>query len=219
MAEAARANGVKLMEAFMYRFHPRTEKAIELVQGSALGPIKLVRSAFTFKLTSPDNIRLSSELGGGSLMDVGCYCVNSARTLLGREPLEVQAFARWGESGVDEEMVATMKFPGDVFAQFSCALTLPRQEYCEVVGESGRFNLSSAYLPGTDDTTLKVMPSDDKPLTFEGVDEYQLMVEHFANCVLSDESPRYDAREAAANMRVLEALYRSARGGGRLETL
>ena len=73
MAAAADAHRVKLMEAFMYRFHPRTEKVIELVRGGRIGELRAIRSAFTFRLTRPDNIRLKPELGGGALMDVGCY--------------------------------------------------------------------------------------------------------------------------------------------------
>ena len=221
MSEAARANGVKLMEAFMYRFHPRTEAAIKLVREGGIGPVKLVRSSFTFKLGNPDNIRLSSELGGGSLRDVGCYCVNVSRTLVGEEPAEVQAFARWGESGVDEEMVATLRFPNDVFAQFSCALTLPREEFCEVVGQEGRLELPSTFVLGTEEVGMNLVRAgnDPKTHTFKGIDEYQAMVEHFSDCILSDKAPRYSAEEAAANIQVIEALYRSARNGGRLEAV
>ena len=217
MDEAARANGVKLMEAFMYRFHPRTEAAIKLVREGGIGPVKVVRSSFTFKLSDPENIRLSPELGGGSLMDVGCYCVNVSRTLVGEEPTEVQAFATWGESGVDEEMVATLRFPDDVFAQFTCALTLPRSQGCEVLGTGGRLELPSTFVLGTEEVNMHAVPTgaDLKTHTFGGVDEYQAMVEHFADCVISDNAPRYGAEEAAANLRVIEALYRSAKGDGK----
>lgn len=217
MDEAARTNGVNLMEAFMYRFHPRTEAAIKLVRGGGLGTVKLIRSSFTFELTNPGNIRLNPDLGGGSLRDVGCYCVNVSRTLMGEEPTKVQAFATWGDSGVDEEMVATLRFPGNRFAQFHCALTLPRQEVYEVVGKAGNFTVPSAFLPGTSDAEIEESGSGLEPesRTFEGVDEYQLMVEHFADCLLTDQEPRYSAEEAAANMRVIEALYRSAHNGKR----
>jgi len=220
MGEAAQANGVKLMEAFMYRFHPRTEAAVELVREGGLGSLKLVRSSFAFQLSNPENIRLSSELGGGSLMDVGCYCVNISRTLVGEEPVEAQAFAQWGESGVDEEMVATLRFPGGVVAQFNCALTLPREEFCEVVGERGRLELPSSFVVGTEEVSMRsVRGGEAEDHSFGGVDEYQAMVEHFAECVLKDQAPRYGAEEAAANLRTMEALYRSARNEGRLEPL
>jgi predicted dehydrogenase len=95
MQRAAEANGVRLMEAFMYRFHPQTEKVVEMVRKGVVGDLRFIRSAFTFRLTNPDNIRLNPELGGGALMDVGCYCVNVSRTVAGQEPMEVQALVTW----------------------------------------------------------------------------------------------------------------------------
>src|SRR5262249_33758035 len=83
---AARDHGVVLMEAFMYRFHPQTERVRELISQGALGEPRLIRASFTFRVTNPANIRLQPDLGGGSLMDVGCYCVNVARTLFNAEP-------------------------------------------------------------------------------------------------------------------------------------
>lgn len=216
MAAAAREHGVKLMEAFMYRFHPRTERIIEMVRGGRVGTVGAVRSAFTFRLTRPDDIRLDADLGGGSLMDVGCYCVNVSRTMIGEEPEEVQATASWTDSGVDDRLAGLMRFPGGAVAHFDCALTLERCEYYEVGGTDGVLRASKAFLPGTSEVCIEeargragttVHPVD-------GVDEYRLMVEHFADCVLHDRSPRWPVEEAAANLRAISALYRSARAGG-----
>ncbi len=219
MQEAADASGVKLMEAFMYRFHPRTAKVVELVRGGAIGEPHMIRSAFTFRLTKPDNIRLQPELGGGALMDVGCYCVNVSRTVAGSEPLEVQALAEWGASGVDTQMAGTMRFADGLLAQFDCALTLERREFYEIAGTEGHLRVPAAFLPGTGEAQIhQHRGRDDREThTVEGIDEYRLMVEHFAECVLDDLPLRYDAAEAARNMRVIEALYRSARNGGAVE--
>ncbi len=221
MQAAADSNGVKLMEAFMYRFHPRTEKVAQLVREGAVGELRLIRSAFTFRLTKPENIRLQPELGGGALMDVGCYCVNISRTITGAEPTEVHALAEWGPSGVDTQMVGTMRFPDGVLAQFDCALTLERRESYEIAGTDGHLHVPSAFLPGSDDVQIHQHRSraDPESHIVAGVDEYQLMVEHFAACVLDGQPLRYGAAEAARNMRVIEALYRSARSGGAVEPL
>ena len=216
MDAAAGENGVTLMEAFMYRFHPRTERVIELVRSGGLGDLKLIHAAFTFRLTRRDNIRLMPDLGGGSLMDVGCYCVNVSRTLAGAEPVEVQATAFFGDTGVDEEMAGTLYFPGGVVAQFDCALTMERREVCEVAGTEAWLQVPAAFLPGGDDVAFHEHRGRGEVVEHrvDGADEYQLMVEHFADCVLQGRPPRYDATEAAANMRVIEALYRSAGKGG-----
>lgn len=219
MDAAAQHAGVLLMEAFMYRFHPRTERVLDLLQSGALGTVKLIRAAFTFRLTNPANIRLQPELGGGALMDVGCYCVNVTRTLAGAEPVEAQAYAAWSDSGVDEQMAGTLRFENGMLAQFDCALTMERREFYEVAGSDGALQIDSAFLPGTDDAAITVTRGRNgaEEQHIAGIDEYQLMVEHFADCVLHGRPLRYTAAEAAANMRVIEALYRSARNGGRPE--
>jgi predicted dehydrogenase len=206
---------VLLMEAFMYRFHPRTEKVIDLVRAGAVGPLRMLQSSFTFKLTRPDNIRLRADLGGGSLMDVGTYCVNICRTLAGGEPVEVQAVAHWAGSGVDEQMMGSLRFADGLLAQFDCALTLSRREQYTAAGVNGYFHVPAAFVPGKDEVFLhEFQERIETRHSFEGRDEYQCMVEHFADCVLNGEQPRYSALEGAANMRVIEALYQSARQGG-----
>jgi len=221
MAAAARQHGVLLMEAFMYRFHPQTEEVLASIRRGAIGQPRLIHAAFTFRLTNPDNIRLRPELGGGSLMDVGCYCVNVSRTLAGAEPVEAQAYASWGSTGVDEQMAGTLRFADGLLAQFDCALTLERREFYQVAGPKGHIEVPSAFLPGTGDTTIYEHHGrrGTTAHAIPGLDEYQAMVEHFADCVLRGEPVRYPPAEAAANMRAIEALYRSARHGGRPERL
>lgn len=221
MAVAARQHGVKLMEAFMYRFHPRTERVLTMVQSGALGDVHQIHAAFTFRLTHRENIRFRPELGGGALMDVGCYCVNVARTLAGREPVSVQARAHWGETGVDDRLAGTLQFADGLIAQFDCALTMARRESYLVAGTERFLEVPNAFLPGTADVEIIERDGRGQPVihTVDGADEYQLMVEHFADCVLHDRPLRYDVAEAAANMRTIEALYRSARAGGAPERI
>jgi D-xylose 1-dehydrogenase (NADP+, D-xylono-1,5-lactone-forming) len=219
MDRGARENGVLLMEAFMYRFHPRTERVRELVRAGAIGPLLAIQSSFTFRLRSEDNIRMTPELGGGALMDVGCYCVNVSRTLAGSEPVEVQAFASWAKTGIDAQMAGTLRFEDGLLAQFDCALTLERRESYQVVGPEGQLSIASAFVPGTGETTIDETHGRAGTTihTVSGADEYRLMVEHFAESILGGTPVRYPATEAAANLRVIEALYRSARNGGRPE--
>ncbi len=213
MADAAEECGVTLMEAFMYRFHPQITAALDLVRNGAIGDMQHMHAAFTFRITNPANIRLQADLAGGSLMDVGCYCVNALRTFAGREPVEVQASARWHANGVDERMTGTLWFDDGVTGQFDSALSLARRETFLAAGTDATLEIPRAYLPGTDDTTVRVRQNyrDGRDLAIPGVDEYRLMVEHFAHCVRTGATPRYGPREAACNMAAIEALYRSAR--------
>ncbi len=217
MADAARGAGVLLMEAFMYRFHPRTEAILDRVRAGDVGEVRSIRSTFTFRLTRTDNIRLDPELGGGALMDVGCYCVNASRTVAGAEPVEVQARATWTDRDVDAELAGLLRFDGGLVAHFDCALTLERRETLEIGGTDATLVVPSAFLPGTDDASWQELRGrkGDSERTVPGVDEYRLMVEHFADAVLEGTQVRYGPDEAEANLRVIEALYASARDGGR----
>ena len=218
MEDAARRNGVKLMEAFMYRFHPRTQKVLESVRSRAIGDVRLIQSVFTFRVTDRADIRLQPDLGGGSLMDVGCYCVNVTRMVAAQEPIEVEAYASWGATGVDEQLVGSLRFENGLLAQFECSLVLNRRELYQLIGTEGVFDVPAAFLPGTSNTIIRQQQGRSEMLhEVPGADEYRLMVEHFSSCVLNDEPPRYSATDAAANMRVIEALYRSARSGGQPE--
>jgi len=221
MAAAAKSAGVVCMEAFMYRFHPRIDLVLDLIAGGTIGELRSVYSAFTFKLTKPDNIRLDPALGGGSLMDVGCYCVNVSRTIVGSEPLEAQAFATWTERGVDEQMAGTLRFENGVTAQFDCALSMERRECLHAAGTDGHLEVASAFLPGTGDVTIEEHHGrrESGSHLVAGADEYQLMVEHFSDCVREGKPARYPLSESAANMRAIEALYRSARNEGRPEAV
>lgn len=219
MADAAENAGVVCMEAFMYRFHPRIDAVTKLIASGVIGELRSMYSAFTFKLTTNDNIRLDPELGGGSLMDVGCYCVNVFRTIAASEPLEVQAQALWTDRGVDEQMAGLLRFEGGRTAQFDCALTMERREALHVAGTDGHLEVPRVFIPGTDDVTIEEFHGrgDGKSHALPGVNEYTAMVEHFTDSVLTGSPVRYPFSEAAANMRVLEALYRSAWNGGQTE--
>lgn len=217
MDAASHANGVTFMEAFMYRFHPRTEQVLQMIRDGVVGELKMIQSTFTFRLKHPDNIRLDPELGGGALMDVGCYCVNISRTAAGAEPVEVQALATKSASGVDDMLAGSMRFANDVIASFQCGLNTHRRESYEIGGTDAYLKVADAFLPGKGEVVIEEYREDIAPIihTIEGVDEYQCMVEHFANCVLHGTSPLYTAAEAALNMHVIEALYASVRCGGK----
>jgi len=216
MAAAAEANGVKLMEAFMYRFHPRTEKIVEMVRDGALGDLKQIRSSFTFLLDRPEDVRWDPELGGGALMDLGCYCIDISRMAAGQEPVEVRAMANFDESGVDKQMAGTLRFEDGLLAHFDCALTMERTQVYHIHGSEAHVRAMDAFLPGTDDAVIELFDLENNliPHVVPGVDEYRLMVEHFADCVLDDTTPRFSAEEAALNMRVIEALHESAKNDG-----
>lgn len=216
MRAACEANGVLLMEAFMYRFHPQNEKVLALIRGGAVGAVRLVRAVFTFTVAQETNIRLNASLAGGSLMDVGCYCVNVARTLVGAEPAVVSARAQFGAaSAVDESMAGVLQFSDGALATFECGFRVPYRAHYEVIGERARIEVPRPFITDNQPTSISLIQPDDSVETFSfpAVDQYTLMVEHFADVVQSGAPPRYAPAEACAQMRVLDALYESARTG------
>ncbi len=214
MIAACRQHGVVLMEAFMYRFHPRTERVAQMATSGDLGEVRLVRAAFTFQIREPrTNIRFRPDLGGGALYDVGCYAVNVSRMILD-EPEEVFACGRIGASGVDEQVGAMLRFTDGRLALLDCGLTLPRREDYEVVGSEARLSVPNAFLPGTADAEIHVTRGDERTThTVPGTDQYQRMVEHFCDAVASGAPVSFSPEDAIRNLRVIGALLVSLRSG------
>ena len=211
MVDACRAAGVLLQEAFMYRFHPQITELRRLVASGAVGVPWLARSAFTFPVGSDDDIRLNPALGGGGLLDVGCYCVSISRLLLG-EPQVVTASGAF-ERGVDVRLAGLLTFAAGT-ALFDCGLRLPYRQCCEVVGAEGTITLSRPFQPEEDPAVLLVRRGGQvERVEIPGTNQYTLMLDHMGTCILQRQSPQFPPEDAVANLRVLDALQASARSG------
>ncbi len=224
MVAAAKQQRVWLMEAFMYRFHPQFAKLKELIDGGAIGKVQTIRSAFSFFLNRPNDIRIKKETGGGALMDVGCYCVNMARLIAGAEPTQVQATLVMHENKqVDDTLAAILQFPGDVVAVFDCSFRTDYREWLQVQGTEGRLDVPRPVKPMNHPAEIILSRGEKPDATFEpttytapAANHYQLMVEHFADAVLTGTPLRYPPELDRGNMRVIDALYESARMGRRV---
>lgn len=222
MAERAATSGVLLMEAFMYRFHPRSRQIKQLVDEGAIGKPCLVRSAFCFHmdadiLESGANIRLEPDMGGGALLDVGCYSVSVVRWFMAAEPIRVQAQAVYHPSGVDVHLVGTLGFAEDRLAVLEASFISALQQTYSIVGSRGAIELPhDAFIPWEKDAIYTRRAQDEEAgeaHIVKGADEYQLMVEHFADAVLKKTRLNYSPNDSIANMRVLEALAEAAQSG------
>ncbi len=222
MTAQAAASGRLLMEAFMYRFHPRSLRIKELVSRGDIGKPCLIRAAFCFHmdekiLQSGGNARLKTNKGGGALMDVGCYGVSIARWLLGSEPITVQAQAVYHPGGVDVHFAGTLKFAEGRLAVIEASFISALQQTYSVVGSEGALELPhDAFVPWEKDAHFiqrKVDEETGRQHLIPGADEYQLMVEHFADAVTGRAQLLYPAEDSVANMRTLDALAEAARTG------
>lgn len=213
MVQVARANGVLLMEAFMYRFHPQTVWALEQVAAGRIGPVRLVRSSFSFDIHShPNDIRLQPALAGGSLMDVGCYSVNLCRAVYGHAPIAVAArvYTR-AEGEVELATNAVLDFGDGHYGLIDSSFELPARQAAEIIGEAGTISILMPFRP-LDAGAVALLTVDDQTTEqrFASIDQYQLQVEHFASCIRSGQQPALRLEETLENMATIEAIYRSA---------
>jgi predicted dehydrogenase len=206
--------GVTLMEAFMYRYHPRTERAVEVAR-QRLGELQSVHAAFLFPLPDRYDIRVDPDLAGGSLMDVGCYAVSAARLFLG-EPERVHATSHDArDCGVDTRFSALLEFGGGRTATITAGFDSPDAQHFRVDAADGWLGADPAFVPRGDDGVTMVSEVDGRHVEerFDPTDQYRLQVEQFADCVAAGERPRTDAEEAVRNMATIDALYESAERG------
>jgi xylose dehydrogenase (NAD/NADP) len=222
MVEAAEDNGLLLLEAFMYRFHPRSRHIKEMVDGGAIGTPVSVRAAFCYQmgeesLADEGNIRLRPEMGGGALLDIGCYCVSVARWMLGAEPTRVQAQAVYHPQGVDIHLVGTLRFPGGCLASLEVSFVSALQQTYAVFGSAGAIELPhDAFIPWDREALFTLRGRDEEvgtEQTVEGGDEYQMMVEHFSEAILGQSSLAFQPQDSIRNMEVLDALAQAAQTG------
>ena len=219
MAAAADTAGVRLMEAFMYRFHPQTRRLHALVAEGAVGQVKNVRANFGFYLSREGDVRWSTELAGGALLDVGCYCVNIARLLLDAEPVAASARAVWTKGGVDESLAGVLEFANGALALIGASVqTGPGADQSLLVsGTRGRLSVTHPFRMGTEPTSILLnngeSPDQVTSIAVPGADEYKCMVEHFADAVLHAKPLDYTLANSIGNMRALDALRQSALTG------
>jgi D-xylose 1-dehydrogenase (NADP+, D-xylono-1,5-lactone-forming) len=206
--DAAERAGRLLTEAFMYRHNPQTSRLVELVRDGAIGELRLVRSAFSYSLYDEDNIRLRTDVEGGSLMDVGCYCVSGSRLLAG-EPESVLGRAYTGPSGTDWVFVGSMGFPGDVFALFDCGTSLPNRDELEAIGTEGSLFLDDPWHCRS--PVIELRREDEvERIELDVVDSYRLELENLSDAITGEAPLLLGREDAVGQSRALEALHRSA---------
>ena len=206
--DAADREGRLLSEAFMYRHNPQTAQLVALVESGAIGELRLVRSAFGYSLYDPDNIRLRTDVEGGALMDVGCYCVSGSRLVAG-EPEALAALSWIGKTGTDWAFQGIMRFPGDVLAQFYCGTALPDADELEVIGSEGSLFLDDPWHARRPVIELR-RGGEVERIELEPVDSYQLELENLSDAIRGEAELLLGREDAVAQARALEELHNSA---------
>jgi predicted dehydrogenase len=199
----------KVMEAFMWRFHPQHEFTKRAIADGAIGKIRLIRGAFTFTLEDKDNVRWQENQGGGCLLDVGAYPTSAARYYFADEPVAIYATGSLHpQAKVELSAEAIFEFKQGK-ALIDCAFDLPYRTDLEIVGEKGRIYLPKAWQPDEVATVF----INDEPHQMPKANHYVLQFEHFSQSVINNQPPRFGLEDAAKQIRVIEAIRRSIRSG------
>jgi predicted dehydrogenase len=219
--DAAEASGVFLMEAFMYRSHPQTQKLVELIREKKCGDVRLIQATFSFQTTFDPKSRLfDPNLGGGGILDVGCYPMSMARLIAGAangkdfaDPIEVKGAGHLGQTGVDEWATASLKFPGNVVAQISTGVSLRQDNFVKIFCSEGWIALSNPWVfDGANAETGKiVMQRSGDPQPREIVVEadetsFTYEVETVGKAIISrkNESPAMSWQDSLGNAKALD---------------
>ncbi|ESP88108.1 Gfo/Idh/MocA family protein [Candidatus Halobonum tyrrellensis] len=205
--------GVTLMEAFMYQFHPRTERTRE-VAVEELGDVRSVDATFTFRLPGPPDIRLDADLGGGALFDVGSYAVSAARGFLGEPDRAYAHFADTRDSGVDTDVAGLLEYDDGRTARVAAGFDTAHVERYRVEAVDGFLEARDCFAPGEREVAMRYEVDGRRvEETFDAVDQYEREVEGFAAAAESGSPPRVDRAETLGNVRTLDALRESAAEG------
>ncbi len=226
MIDAAAKNGVKLMEAFMYRYTDRTRKVVETLRSGVLGEVKFVQASFRFLLANPASIKLQPALGGGALYDVGCYPVNFcglvADTVAGAEPgtarpesVKVECVRSGGSGaggdGVDLLFSALLKYPCGLVAALHCGFNAHKRIGAEIVGTEGVLEIADTFFDPAGALVL-TRGEERTEIAVAESDRYRAEVEDFAAAILEGRAPAFGLAETLRNAEVLDRLFAASRG-------
>ena len=221
LAEAQKAAGLPVAEAFMVRHHPQWKTARDIIAAGRLGEVRVIQTIFTYYLDDPGNVRNHAGIGGGGLFDVGCYAVNTARFLFDAEPVRAIALIdRDPAFGTDRLTSGLLAFPEGKQLAFTCSTQLALTQEVTVLGTRGRLEIPVPFNAPADEPAMLAV-DDGRDLLGGGreeiaigpVDQYREQADAFAGAILSGAPLPTGLDDAVANMKAIDALFRSAESG------
>jgi xylose dehydrogenase (NAD/NADP) len=219
IAAAAEQHRVKVMEGFMYRFHPQHQRLQEIVRSGLIGEARYAKASYSFMMRPARRYRLSRDPnhGGGAMWDVGPYAVHSLRHCFEDDPVSVTAMAKYVESGADIAMSGIIEFANGKRGHFDISFECSRQSEYTIIGTKGSVKCHTVWqLPGTTDVPVISWWSDDGSgavETYPAANHFNLEIEHFSDCVLNDKPPALSLQDARSNCATVVALLESAATG------
>lgn len=204
---------LRVMEAFMYRFHPQWHRVKQWISGGTIGEVRHIHSIFSICNVDPGDIRNRRETGGGGLLDVGCYCISLARFLFDDEPNRVSGTMAYDpRSGVDRLTSGMLEFEKGT-ATFTCATQLERYQHAEIYGSHGRIDVACPFTPPRDHAAKICCHAGSgyEEVTCEACDQYAIQGDMFSLALLKDRAVPTPLEDGVSNMRVIDGIVTSAR--------
>lgn len=201
----------KISEAFMYRQHPRWKRTKELVHSGAIGDLKAIHSFFSYYNDDPENYRNSAEMGGGGLMDIGCYSISLARLLFASEPISVHGELEYDPTFKTDRLASGLLRFESGTSVFTCATQCFKDQYVKVFGTNGKIEMDWPFNPDfTKTQRLEVVIGDEETIEeFAPVDHFTLQAEAFAKSILEDKPVPVSLEDSIKNMKVIDAVRAS----------
>ncbi len=203
---------LKIMEAFMYRFHPQWSEVNKLIRLDKIGIVRTIQSFISYWNTDPGNIRNQKELGGGAIMDIGCYCISFARYIFEEEPVKV-----FGTTDIDmtfniDRMASGILDFSKGTSTFTCSTQLMSYQRVNILGTQGRIEIEiPVNAPPATSTRVWLFTEDrSEEITVDPADQYTIQAEEFSKAILNNTPVPTSLEDALNNMRVIEAIFQSA---------
>ncbi|MEP6595211.1 MAG: Gfo/Idh/MocA family oxidoreductase [Ginsengibacter sp.] len=206
---------LKVMEAFMYRFHPQWQHTLKLVKDGEIGTLKSIQSFFSYHNVDPDNIRNQKDTGGGGMMDIGCYCTSLSRFIFGNEPEKVFGIVEYDSRLQIDKIASGILAFSTGTSSFTCSTQLMPYQRVNILGTEGRIEIEIPFnAPSDKDTRIWLNKKDGtKEIVFEPIDQYTIQGDLFSMAILNNTPVPTDLQDAVNNMIVIEAIFESSKEG------
>jgi len=206
---------LKVMEAFMYRFHPQWQYAKKMVDEGQIGSLKSIQSVFSYFNDDPNNIRNQKDAGGGGMMDIGCYCVSLSRFLFGHEPVSVLGTVETDPDFGTDRMASGILAFGDGTASFTCSTQLTPYQRVHILGTTGGIEIDIPFNAPVDASTSIWLHSKagKQEVRFDPVNQYTIQGDLFSRAILENTAVPTPLTDAVDNMKVIEAIFKSSAEG------
>jgi predicted dehydrogenase len=203
---------LRVMEAFMYRFHPQWIKSKFLVENGNIGELKTIHSFFSYYNVDPENIRNKADIGGGGLMDIGCYCISLSRFIFDKEPARVVGIIEYDPVMRTDVLTSGLLDFSSGTSTFTCSTQLAPYQRVNIFGTEGRLEIEIPFNAPPDKSTKLWLHGRNgtEEYLFDPCNQYTLQADAFAKAIINDTPVPTKLEDAAANMKVIEGIFRSA---------